>query len=223
MRRHLAIGGIVILAAALGAGKAIAERAPYAVPLDSRIRTVAFEKDNVVVVYGTIGVSTMIVLGDDERIATVAIGDSLAWQAVPDQSKRYLFIKPLDKTAVTNMNIVTNKRIYNLILRAGATSSRVVFKLRFSYPDEESSARLLSKAQAMAAWPNLKELRKNGNANFDYAYKGHIAAKPDAVFDDGLKNVFPLHRRSPRDFCRQSGQDRNPRELPARGAIHRCR
>ena len=137
-----------------------------------------------------IGVSTMIVLGDDERIATVAIGDSLAWQAVPDQSKRYLFIKPLDKTAVTNMNIVTNKRIYNLILRAGATSSRVVFKLRFSYPDEESSARLLSKAQAMAAWPNLKELQKNGNANFDYAYKGHIAAKPDAVFDDGVKTFF---------------------------------
>jgi len=87
MKRHLAIGGIVILAAALGAGGgALAERAPYAVPLDSRIRTVAFEKDNVVVVYGTIGVSTMIVLGDDERIATVAIGDSLAWQAVPDQS-----------------------------------------------------------------------------------------------------------------------------------------
>ena len=191
MKRPLAISGIVILAAALAsAGGALAERAPYAVPLDSRIRTVVFEKDNVVVVYGTIGVSTMIVLGDDERIATVAIGDSLAWQAVPDQSKRYLFIKPLDKTAVTNMNIVTNKRIYNLILRAGATSSRVVFKLRFSYPDEESSARLLSKAQAMAAWPNLKELQKNGNANFDYAYKGHIAAKPDAVFDDGVKTFF---------------------------------
>ena len=201
MRRHLAIGGIVILAAALGAaGGALAERAPYAVPLDSRIRTVAFEKDNVVVVYGTIGVSTMIVLGDDERIATVAIGDSLAWQAVPDQSKRYLFIKPLDKTAVTNMNIVTNKRIYNLILRAGATSSRVVFKLRFSYPDEESSARLLSKAQAMAAWPNLKELQKNGNANFDYAYKGHIAAKPDAVFDDGVKTFFRFTGEVPAIF-----------------------
>ena len=135
MKRHLAIGGIVILAAALGAGGgALAERAPYAVPLDSRIRTVAFEKDNVVVVYGTIGVSTMIVLGDDERIATVAIGDSLAWQAVPDQSKRYLFIKPLDKTAVTNMNIVTNKRIYNLSLRAGATSSRVVSNCDFHIP-----------------------------------------------------------------------------------------
>ena len=73
MKRHLAIGAIVILATALGAGGgALAERAPYAVPLDTRIRTVAFEKDNVVVVYGTIGVSTMIVLGNDERIATVA-------------------------------------------------------------------------------------------------------------------------------------------------------
>jgi type IV secretion system protein VirB9 len=201
MKRHLAIGAIVILATALGAGGgALAERAPYAVPLDTRIRTVAFEKDNVVVVYGTIGVSTMIVLGNDERIATVAIGDSLAWQAVPDQSKRYLFIKPLDKTAVTNMNIVTNKRIYNLILRAGATNSRVVFKLRFSYPDEESSARLLSKAQAMAAWPNLKELKKNGNANFDYAYKGHIAAKPDAVFDDGIKTFFRFTGEVPAIF-----------------------
>jgi len=76
-------------------------------------------------------------------------------------AKRYLFIKPLDKTAVTNMNIVTNKRIYNLILRAGATNSRVVFKLRFSYPDEESS-RSPEQSAAMAAWPNLnlKELKK---------------------------------------------------------------
>ena len=101
------------------AGAANAETAPRALKADERIRSVVFKKDNVVFLEGTMGVSTMIVFDDEETIATVAMGDSLSWQAVPDQSKHYLFIKPLERDAVTNMNVVTNKRIYNFVLRDG--------------------------------------------------------------------------------------------------------
>ncbi|MDJ0450941.1 TrbG/VirB9 family P-type conjugative transfer protein [Methylocystis sp. JR02] len=110
--------------AASVASSVMAERAPRPVPADYRIRTVPFEKDNVVMLYGTMGVSTMIVFGEDERIATVAMGDTLAWQAVPDQSKRFLFLKPLDRDAATNMNVVTNKRIYNFVLKPGTIGAR---------------------------------------------------------------------------------------------------
>src|SRR5271165_4318249 len=74
-------------------GAGLAEENPHPLRQDARIRTVAFQRGNVVVVDGALGVSTMIMFGDDEHIDTVAIGDSVAWQAVPDQSKRFLFIK----------------------------------------------------------------------------------------------------------------------------------
>jgi type IV secretion system protein VirB9 len=198
MKRAFAIG---IVATFAFAPVAHGERAPRAVRADARIRTVPFEHDNVVVLYGTLGVSTMIVLGDDERIATVAIGDSLAWQAVPDQSKRYLFIKPLEPHAVTNMNIVTTKRIYNFVLHAGSGGdNRVVFKVRFSYPDEEESARLLAKAKALAAMPNMRDAMARPGTNFDYSYKGRVIVKPEIAFDDGIKTYFRFSGEVPGIF-----------------------
>jgi type IV secretion system protein VirB9 len=171
---------------------ALAERSPLPVPADSRLRTVPFEKDNVVTIWGTRGVSTIIVLGDDEKIATVALGDTIGWQAVPDQSKQFLFIKPLEPGAVTNMTVVTTrKRIYSFILRTSSGHDRrVVFKVRFTYPDEEADARLLEKARELAAFPNKRNAERSAIRNFDYSYKGAPYVKPERVFDDGTKTYF---------------------------------
>ena len=67
--------GLTMLAFDCDAAVGWAESNPRSVPADQRIRTVAFQNDNVVFLTGTMGVSTMIVFGDDERIATVAMGD----------------------------------------------------------------------------------------------------------------------------------------------------
>ena len=169
---------------------AFAEIAPTPGRQDARIRTVPYQRENVVTVWGTRGISTIVVFGDDEKIETVALGDSLAWQAVPDQSKRYLFIKPLEKDAGTNMTVVTRKRIYSFVLRSGAGAQRVVFKVRFTYPDDEADARLMAKAQEMAAFPNKRAAENSSVRNFDYSYKGHVTVKPQIVFDDGTKTYF---------------------------------
>jgi type IV secretion system protein VirB9 len=176
---------------ALSSG-ASAELVPAAVKADQRIRTVTYHKDNVVSLAGTLGVSTMIVFGEDEQIATVAMGDSVSWQAVPDKSKAFLFIKPLERDAVTNMNIVTNKRIYNFLLKAGSPSNKdMTFKLRFDYPDEIADARLLDQAKRMAAMPNFQQLKQNAaNANLDYGFKGSSLNAPQNIFDDGVKTYF---------------------------------
>jgi type IV secretion system protein VirB9 len=186
----------------LVSGVAVAESNPRAVRADQRIRTVAFETDDVVFLKGTMGVSTMIVFDDDERIATVAMGDSQSWQAVPDQSKRYLFIKPLERDAATNMNVVTNKRIYNFVLHAAnGVGKETVYKLRFSYPDDLADARLLTRAKAMAANPNLSALAAHPEAiNDDYGYKGEVINKPKRVADDGLKTYFEFDGEIPAIF-----------------------
>jgi type IV secretion system protein VirB9 len=191
---------ILVAIAAASAAPAFAEQAPRAVIQDSRIRTVPFQRDNVVVVHGALGVSTMVAFGDDERIETVAIGDSVGWQAVPDQSKRFLFIKPLETHAVTNMNVVTRKRIYNFLLRAVDNRASVVFKVRFTYPDVEEDQRLLALAKAKAAMPNYRALMSRPGTNFDYSYKGQVTAKPDFVFDDGIKTYFRFGGEVPAIF-----------------------
>ncbi len=181
-----------LLLAAVLSSPAVAERAPLPVPADSRLRTVPFERDNVVTIWGTRGVSTIIVLHDDEKIATIALGDTIGWQAVPDQSKQFLFIKPLEPDAVTNMTVVTTrKRIYSFILRTSSGHDRrVVFKVRFTYPDEEADARLLEKARQLAAFPNKRNAENSSIRNFDYSYKGAPYVKPEHVFDDGTKTYF---------------------------------
>jgi len=186
------ISGTVLLLVAVLSSPAQAERSPLPVPADTRLRTVPFEKDNVVTVWGTRGVSTIIVLGDDEKIATVALGDTIGWQAVPDQSKQFLFIKPLEPGAVTNMTVVTTrKRIYSFILRTSSEHDRrVVFKVRFTYPDEEADARLMEKARELAAFPNKRNAERSGFINFDYSYKGAPQVKAEHVFDDGTKTYF---------------------------------
>ena len=181
---------VSLMALALAAPMAHAEIAPAPGRHDSRIRSVPYQRDNVVTIWGTRGISTVIVFDEGERIETVALGDSLAWQAVPDQSKRYLFIKPLDKDAATNMTVVTRKRIYSFVLRTGGGMHRVVFKVRFTYPDEEADARLMAKAESLAAFPNKRAAEASGTHNFDYSYKGHASVKPQIVFDDGTKTYF---------------------------------
>ncbi len=199
-RRNILATSILALLLTPEVGRA--ESNPRSVPADQRIRTVAFQNDNVVFLSGTMGVSTMIVFSDDERIATVAMGDSQSWQAVPDQSKRYLFIKPIERDAATNMNVVTTRRIYNFVLRTSASVGRdTVYKLRFSYPEDALDARLMSKAKALAANPNLTALLAHPEAvNDSYGYKGDAANKPTRVVDDGVKTYFEFSGDTPAIF-----------------------
>jgi type IV secretion system protein VirB9 len=191
---------ISLLVLVSAAAPAMAEQDPAAVKADNRIRAVVFSADNVVVLNGTMGISSMVVFGEDERIVTVAMGDTLSWQAVPDQSKRFLFIKPLERDAVTNMNIVTSRRVYNFQLRAVAPGAKnTVYKLRFVYPDDDQDKRLLSTAREMASRPLIKSVDWS-RANWNYSYKGSYSYKPTAIFDDGLKTYFQFSGEVPGIF-----------------------
>ncbi|MFW8584174.1 TrbG/VirB9 family P-type conjugative transfer protein [Rhizobium beringeri] len=151
--------------------------------------------------------STMIVFNQDEEIATVAMGDSLAWQAVPDQSKRFLFIKPLQPDAQTNMNVVTSKRVYTFFLNGAkpGNSRKAVIKLRFSYADDVADSNLLAIARQDAAMPNVKAALANpGRLNYDYGYKGAVDNRPSSMFDDGTKTYLQFSGEVPSFFAVKS-------------------
>lgn len=154
---------------------------------DPRIRYVTFDNDNVVTIQCALGVSTMVQLGANELIQTVSAGDTKSWSIIPQKNGGILFIKPLVEKAETNVNIVTNKRVYSLLLVGSHDPRmRLAFQVRFKYPDEEVDARLLSQAEESARNPSLKNINP-GDLNYDYAYRGDDGLKPRVVFDDGKK------------------------------------
>lgn len=198
---------IAVIASCVGLAPAFAESLPKSVKADARIRVVPFQENNVVYLGGMMGISTMLVFNEDEKISTIAMGDTVAWQAVPDQSKRFMFIKPLEANAVTNMNVITSKRVYNFILRglAPGNTRDAAFKVVFSYPEDAVTASQLAQAKANAAMPNLTAALAHPELlNYDYGYKGSLESKPKSVFDDGTKTFFQFSGEVPAIFAVKS-------------------
>ena len=179
------------------AGTAFAEALPRPGRVDTRVRDVIYNKDNVTAIDASYGTSTMIELQSDEKIETLALGDSIAWKVEPNRKGDIIFVKPVEKNAQSNLNVVTDKRIYSFLLRSNTRPpGRQIYAVRFRFPDDEASAKLLAEAKERAANPNLKDLNI-ANANSDYGYKGSSVNKPVAVFDDGIKTWFRFEGETP--------------------------
>lgn len=152
---------------------------------DPRIRYITFNHNAVVTVPAGLGVSTMIQLGSSEVIETISAGDTASWSIVPKKGSSILFVKPLRENAETNVNVVTNQRVYALLLKGSAAADlRAAFQVRFKYPDEDVNARLLAAAQDGAKDPLLKGLDPS-RLNYDYVFRGDTSLKPRVAFDDG--------------------------------------
>ena len=182
----LASAGLVFSAAPLSA-----EVNPRSGPRDGRIRYVWYHKDEVVAVNASFGASTMITFADDEKIETLGAGDALAWKIEPNKRGNILFVKPVEKNALANLNVITNKRSYVFMLKGEFRPlSAQVFSIVFRYPDSDAdNAAMMAEARERAAQPNRAQLKAE-NANSAYGYKGSSAVKPLVVFDDGVKTWF---------------------------------
>lgn len=167
---------------------------------DNRIRYVQFNDNSVTTVQAAMGVSTMIELSPSEVIEAVSAGDTKGWSIIPKKGSRFLFVKPLVDNSWTNINVITNKRTYSLLLRAStAKRDAVSFQVRFRYPDEDVNAKLLADAQESAKTPNLMAIDPS-KLNYDYAYQGSDSLKPRAVFDDGTKMFLEFTGEIPAIF-----------------------
>ena len=180
---------------------AFAAQTPTSGRLDPRVTSVVYQPNNVVRVFATYGISTMIIFDEDEKFETVALGDSESWDVVPTDKGNILFIKPKARQVTTNMNVVTTKRIYYLELNDYAPEDgRQVFGIRFVYPEKNLNASLRKEAEARAANPNMAGIDK-ANVNIDYSFSGDGTLKPLMVFDDGKKTFFKFGATVPAIFA----------------------
>jgi type IV secretion system protein VirB9 len=178
-----------------------AAETPSAGRLDPRVTSVVYQPNNVVRVFATYGISTMIIFDEDEKFETIAVGDSDSWDVVPTDKGNILFVKPKAKNAATNMNVVTTKRIYYLELGDFAPEdNKKVFGIRFVYPDKDLNASLRKEAEARAAYPNIAGIDK-ANVNIDYSFSGDPGLKPMMIFDDGKKTYLKFGAKVPAIFA----------------------
>jgi type IV secretion system protein VirB9 len=161
---------------------AIREARPTAI--DSRIRVITYNPDDVFKFTGYYGYQASIELAKDEEIVSISLGDTTAWQIIPAGYR--IFIKPMEQDATTNMTLITNKRTYFFELYAEEAydirDPDMVFNMKFLYPDESEEEDIRVFAQSKNTGPDLSHPEK---LNFLYSISGHEEIAPIKIFDDG--------------------------------------
>lgn len=130
---------LIFLLLTIAASNALGIRESRPTPVDSRIRVIVYNPDDVFKFIGYYGYQASIDLAKDEEVASISMGDTTSWQIVPAGHR--IFIKPIEQDATTNMTLITNKRTYFFELYAEEAQDirdpDMVFNVRFIYPDEE--------------------------------------------------------------------------------------
>jgi type IV secretion system protein VirB9 len=183
----LAYPRTLLAALALGvalAGPALATETPRPGAIDPRIRTVAYDPDQVVRLTGYFGIQTMLEFAPDERIENVSIGDAMGWQVTPNKKANLLFLKPLDRTAATNMTVVTDRRryVFELVVAEPKASAKdLAYVVRLLVP-APAPVTVIKSTPAPPAAPVVR--------NSAYAVKGDAVIQPTRIFDDGVATYF---------------------------------
>lgn len=191
---------------------ASAERQPEPGAADARVRHVTYDPRDVVDVLGHYGYQTLIQFADYEQIENISIGDSLAWQVVPNERGNLLFLKPIERDAETNLTIVTSapttengtglsQRVYVFSLRADSAdhhdSDKFTWTVRFHYPeDERALINLRDHQQALANGATLGESLEPTDWNFNYSFSGSRQQVPVKIFDNGTFTYFEFDQRT---------------------------
>lgn len=177
----------------LGLALAAALAAP-AMAGDSRIRELAYDDSAVVRLDGCFGFQTMIEFAPDERIENVGLGDAAQWLVVPNKRANLLFVKPAYKVSHSNMTVATDRRRYSFELSAQASEAckrgKVVYNLRFTYPDEPEPPALPALAAPAADAAPAEAAPPPDERNTAYSFTGARENVPLRVFDNGRQTYF---------------------------------
>lgn len=176
--------------------------------VDNRIRTLAYDPNEIVRILGKPGIQSTIEFGPDERIENVAVGDSSAWQITPNRRANLLFVKPLNAHSRTNMTVVTDRRTYMFDLVAGDKGTAAIYALKFKYPNEKPVEPEKPVQQAAAAAAPVAATVTADKLHFDWNKKGNDRLFPTRVFDDGSALYLAWSKSSPLPAILTQSEDR---------------
>jgi type IV secretion system protein VirB9 len=163
----------------------LAVQSPRIIGSEKRFRVYVYNPNNVYHYMGYYMYQSYIEFEEGEKVQTISMGDSTAWQMVTLGNK--LFLKPIAAYPETNMTLITNKRIYHFELNAtepdNVARDEILFYVKFMYPDEKDQTIVSFRTtKNRDDYPDMSDLTKY---NFNYEFSGSAKIAPIKVFDDG--------------------------------------
>ena len=175
---------------------------------DNRIRSQAYNSNEIVRIVGKTGIQSTIEFASDERIENVAVGDSSKWQITPNRRASLLFVKPLAAHSRTNMTVVTDRRTYMFDLVAGDPRTTPIYALKFSYPNDKPVEAPKPAQQAAVATPQQQAAMTADKLHFDWNKKGNSKVLPARIFDDGASLYLAWSKDTPLPAILTQSEDR---------------
>lgn len=194
-----------LLAAALLSSSAWAVGRKSNSPFDYRLKSVVYNPLNTVEVNAVVGIATHITVAPGENYVQHAFGDPEAW--VFSHTANNFFIKPKAANGDTNLVIVTDKRVYHILLhyvgdytatsvqgraetkfiRTPWSMKQATIELSYKYPlEDKKAANKRSRAERIKAALAAAEFAP-GAKNFEYRMSDDPASRsiaPLNVWDD---------------------------------------
>lgn len=102
---------------------------------DPRVRLVTYSPGQVVTLAVTPGYAAVVVLGPDERVESIVVGNSTEWQVSASKRGDDVVVKPLAGAAPTDMVIVTSDKHYVFQLETAGGEGAAPYVMRFVYSD----------------------------------------------------------------------------------------
>lgn len=209
---------------------AYAASMPVGSSADNRVKTVVYNANDVVSLKGHYGYQTTVSFATYEKIQNISIGDSVAWQVVPNKAGNIMFLKPVEDNATTNMTVITDRRIYNFELTSGqaysARDNSITYMMKFLYPNDDvlsftyendGAAPVQGGGTKSGPYAPATRIDANGLAsdgtpkdlNFDYSFKGETDLAPSTVFDNGQFTYFKFRDMTNLPAVFEVDRDRN--------------
>ena len=176
----------LLVAAALlvQAGPACAETIPARGVADVRIRTAAYDANEVYRIQGYVGYEIDLQFEQGETFVGMGAGDIDALSFVSQDN--HLFIKPKAARINTNLTVLTTRRPYQFVysaapLRPDTADPEIMFVVRFSYPPNNGDV-IAAGVDRM-----FEQSRSERKRNMDYGYCGSPSIQPTSASDDGIQ------------------------------------
>ena len=207
----VALAALVWFFGCISASFAAPQISTNPVTIDKRIKNIIYNESSVYELKFWVGYQSIIEFAKNETIETIAVGDPYPWKITPID--RRLFIKPSEPGVITNMTVITSKRIYYFEISSDYASDKptdnVVYVARFFYPIisldkekysyEQFKQSILEEAKSgdnTDFVPGKPPIGTNGEVdpgkpvNFNYSFEGdQVQFTPLEVFDD-TKNTY---------------------------------
>ena len=153
---------------------------PKSNKLDKRIRIARYVDGQVFKIRVASRRSTTIEFARGEKIIALVAGDTVGFKFQSVPGHRVFSIKPLSRTARTNVTVYTNKHTYYLEV---ITSKSAYYAVRFSYPKTKNKK-------------SRNQLVKKQPANYNYGVSATNELTPVRIWDDGTFTYFQFRANS---------------------------